>query len=125
MFDQELRSDSDFWKLVKEKEIIDKEDLPVPIPYLSDNINNDSEDNDDLINADVAASSSINHSPTEPASSASSEETSETRHDRIRRVATRNYSNFADKKMKRFQNSTASEVENFSSNDCVGVKIQC
>ena len=44
MFGQEPRSNSDFWKLVQEKEIFDEENLPTPVAYSNDNIVHNKQD---------------------------------------------------------------------------------
>ncbi|CAF3463882.1 unnamed protein product, partial [Rotaria sp. Silwood2] len=57
MFGQPPRSDSDFWKLVKENEVIDEESLPIPVDDFNDDIMEDKRDdlNDcaDIIDKDV------------------------------------------------------------------------
>ncbi|CAF1594522.1 unnamed protein product, partial [Didymodactylos carnosus] len=37
MFDQHPRSDSEFWKIVKDQDIVDEEYLPSPIESIQDN----------------------------------------------------------------------------------------
>jgi hypothetical protein len=137
MFGQQPRSDSAFWKLVKENNIIDEEDLPTPVDDLNDVDNvddlNDVDKVDDCadvidldvvqlvqkLSDDVAESSSKNLSSTNQAS----DKLSQTAHDLIRKVATDNYMNVANKKLKHYQNNLISEIEKFNLYDCVGVKI--
>ncbi|CAF1555802.1 unnamed protein product [Didymodactylos carnosus] len=55
MFGQALRSDSDFWKLVAQDEILDEEDLPTPIALDGDVVISKEQDStwDDVINPDA------------------------------------------------------------------------
>ncbi|CAF1363369.1 unnamed protein product [Adineta steineri] len=190
MFGQEPRCDSIFWKLVKENEIIDEEDLPTPIDDFNNDVVDDENDVDDCadivdvdvrqivqqlsddvadivdvdtyinvdagtdVNADVvvdadvdvvvdadvnidadvdvdavqlvpqlsddvAAVSLINLSLTDQPSVKSPR----TKHNLVRKIATNNYMNTANKKMKLYQDSILITSEKFNLNDCVGVKI--
>lgn len=134
MFGQEPRSDSDFWKLVKENGILDEENLPTPVADSNDDImydkKNDLNDCADIIDNDVielvqklsddaVANSLVGlSSPHSP-----SIESPQIRHNPIRKVATDNYLKVANKKMKHFQDSIINETEKFNLNDCVGIKI--
>ncbi|CAF2632946.1 unnamed protein product [Rotaria sp. Silwood2] len=57
MFGQPPRSDSNFWKLVKENEVIDEESLPTPVNDFNDDITEDKRDDfhdyADIIDKDV------------------------------------------------------------------------
>ncbi|CAF4708281.1 unnamed protein product, partial [Rotaria sp. Silwood2] len=134
MFGQPPRSDSDFWKLVKENEVIDEESLPIPVDDFNDDIMEDKRDdlNDcaDIIDKDVIQlvqqlsddaaasalvdSSSSHSSPIKP---------QQTKHDLVRKVATDNYMTVANKKMKHYHDNVINETNKFNLNDCVGIKI--
>ncbi|CAF4061215.1 unnamed protein product [Rotaria sordida] len=135
MFGQAPRSDSDFWKIAEENRVIDEEDLPTPVADLNDdNIMNDKNNDfndcpenidEDIIqfvqqlSDDAAASSlvdiSLPHSP--------SVKPKPTKHDFVRKMATDNYLNVANKKIKLYQDSIINDTEKFNLNDCVGIKI--
>ncbi|CAF2132348.1 unnamed protein product [Rotaria magnacalcarata] len=132
MFGQEPRSNSEFWRLVQKEEILDEEDLPMPVA--NDNIVQDKEDDfndcadiieDDIIQLvqqisdDVAADILVNQSSTHPPLI----EKPSTTHDAIRKIATDNYLSVANKKMMTYQQSVIDETEGFNVNDCVGIKI--
>ncbi|CAF0953530.1 unnamed protein product [Rotaria sordida] len=135
MFGQAPRSDSDFWTLVKENKVIDEEDLPTPIADLNDDnmMNNKNDDfnvgaeniDEDIIQlvqqlSDDAVANSLVDISLPHSSSVKSQQT---KHDLIRKVATDNYLNVANKKMKLYQDSIINETEKLNLNDCVGVKI--
>jgi hypothetical protein len=147
MFGQEPRSDSEFWKYVKENGITDEEDLPTPVadsdggfmfPKKDDLLDCADIIEDDIIElvqqlSDDAVANSLvdlsivesSHPPssTEPPHSSSLIEAPQTKHDLIRKVATDNYLNVANKKMKLYHDSVINETGKFNLNDCVGVKI--
>ncbi|CAF1672442.1 unnamed protein product, partial [Didymodactylos carnosus] len=50
MFGQSPRSDSEFWKLVSQNEILDEEDLPSLVVSLDDDIKNSV----DVVDSDVS-----------------------------------------------------------------------
>ena len=134
MFGQEPRSNSDFWKLVQEKEIFDEENLPTPVAYSNDNIVHNKQDDfnncadiveDEMIELvqklsdNVVADSLVNHSLAQTPFV----ESPRTTHNIIRKSATDNYLNVANKKMIKYQQSVINETEKFNVNDCVGIRI--
>ena len=109
MFGQSSRSDLDFWKFVKENEVIDEESLSILVDNLNDDIMEDKRDdfNDctDIIDKDaiqfvqllsdnVAASALVDSSS--PHSSPI--KLQQTKHDLSRKVVVDNYMNVANKK---------------------------
>ncbi|CAF2713103.1 unnamed protein product [Rotaria sp. Silwood2] len=134
IFKQESRSDSDFWKIVKENGIVDGENLPTPVVDSNGDIMCDEKDdfNDctDAIDNDIIqlvqqlSDDTVANLLVDISSSHSlSDEPSQTKHDLARKVATDHYLNVANKKMKHYQNSIINEIQKFYWNDCVDVKI--
>ncbi|CAF3556660.1 unnamed protein product [Rotaria socialis] len=120
----------DLLPVIYENGIVDEENLPTPICDSNDDIIDDENDCADVIDEDiiqlvqqlsdeVVASSlvdlSLSHSPTVTPQ--------KTRHDLVRKIATDNYLNAANKKMKHYQASIISEAKKFNLNDCVGLQI--
>ena len=134
MFGQEPQSNSDFWKLVQEKEIFDEENLSTPVAYSNDNIVHNKQDDfndcadiveDEIIELvqklsdNVVAGSLVNHS----LGQIPFVESPRTTHNIIRKSATDNYLNVANKKMIKYQQNVINETENFNVNDCIGIRI--
>ena len=134
MFGQPPRSDSDFWRLVKEKGIVEEEDLEEPIDDLQNEIIIDEKDdyNDycDVIDIDVVQL--VEKLSDDVAAGVSNESSltcsspvnlQQTKHNSIRKVATNNYMNVVNKKLKHYHDSLNNEADNFNLYDCVDVKI--
>ena len=133
MFGQEPRSDSEFWKIIEEKEIVDEEDLPTPVDGLVDEIMfnekddfNDCADIDnDIIQLVQEVSDKLDTTSSVDLSSSYSAllEPFAPKHGPLRKAATNNYLNVTNKNMKHYRESIISETEKFNLNDCVGIKI--
>ena len=134
MFGQAPCLDSDFWTLVKNTDVVDEEDLPEHVDNLQCEVIDDKEDdhndscdiidNDNIeiverLSDDVAAilpaEPSLIHSPLV--------NLQQTKHASIRKVATDNYLNVANKKLKHYPNSLNNKANKFKLYDCVDVKI--
>jgi hypothetical protein len=134
MFGQEPRSDSDFWKIVQENGIVDEENLPTPVADANvdtmDDPTPDVNDCADVIEDDVieliqqlSDEAVANSLPDQSSPHPPTVKPPKTNHELIRKIATDNYLDVANKKMKHYKNSIISETTKFDLNDCVGVKI--
>ncbi|CAF1534891.1 unnamed protein product [Adineta steineri] len=102
MLNRKSRSDSDFFvRLLKENEIIDEENLLTPVADVDSAIVHDEKDHltnyADIIDEDIVE---LVKQLSDDIVSNSIVEQSHTKHDLARKVATENYSNVANKKMK-------------------------
>ena len=134
MFGQPPCSDSDFWRLVEEKGIVEKEDLEERIDDLQNEIIIDEKDdyNDccDVIDIDVVQlveklsdDVAVGVSNESSLTCSSPVSLQQTKHDSIRKVATNNYMNVVNKKLKHYHDSLNNEVDNFNLYDYVDIKI--
>ncbi|CAF1429135.1 unnamed protein product [Rotaria sordida] len=141
MFGQAPRSDSDYWKLVKQNGIDNEDDLPTPVAQSKDDSTDDKSMNsndlkddksinlDDDLDEEVVQlvnqlSDDVVSSLNEPSSTSSSIVTiTSKKHDIIRKAATDHYLATANKKMKLYQDGLNLISNNFNVNDCVGIHI--
>lgn len=149
MFGQKPRSDSDFWKFVRENEIQDEEDLPTPVDATIDEIIDGTvvETIDETLDTmgqervEVTVSGTLDDEQENESESHDDDhlqalsddirshsttdmpplETSTSRHDHVRAIATTNYLATATRKITKYQESLSASIGKYSLSDCVGV----